>query len=65
MSRINAPGTTLLFRHPGDYAGRRLSAADPGSALFQTKGFDGIERLFRVVTAPGLGWHRHPRRPAR
>src|SRR5437763_1213144 len=58
VAAINAPGTTLLFRHPGDYAGRRLSAAgDPGSALFQTKGFDGIERLFRVVTAPGLARH--------
>ena len=60
IAAVDAPGTTILFRHPGNYAGRPLQTRDPrgpGSSLFEGKGFDGVRRVYRAVTAPGLGWH--------
>ena len=57
VAAVDATGTTILFRHPGSYAGRPLTpTGDRGSSLFQAKGFDGIERVYRAVTAPVLGW---------
>ena len=56
VAAVDAAGTTVLFRYPGHYAGRAVAANDRGSSLFQAKGLDGVERVFRAVTAPQLGW---------
>jgi len=57
VAAVDAAGSTVLFRHPGHYAGRPVTTGNPGTSLFQAKGFDGVERIFRAVTAPQLGWH--------
>jgi|GEM_PF-5268472 len=57
VAALDAAGTTVLFRNPGHYAGRAIAAGDRGTSLFQAKGFDGVERVLRSVTAPQLGWH--------
>jgi signal transduction histidine kinase len=57
VAAVDAGASTILFRHPGHYAGRPLPLGNPGTALVQAKGFDGVERVYRAVTAPGLGWH--------
>ncbi|HLJ07531.1 MAG TPA: ATP-binding protein, partial [Acidimicrobiia bacterium] len=57
VAAVDAAGSTVLFRNPGHYAGRPITTGNPGTSLFQAKGFDGVERIFRAVTAPQLGWH--------
>lgn len=57
VGALDPSGTTVLFRHPGQYAGRTVVSGDPvGSSLQEAKGFDGVKRVYRSVKAPQLGW---------
>lgn len=56
VGALDAAGTTMLFRHPGGYAGRAVRGGQAGSSLIETKGLDGVQRVYRSVKAPQLGW---------
>jgi signal transduction histidine kinase len=56
VGALDAAGTRMLFRHPGQYAGRAVSGNQVGSSLHEAKGIDGVKRVYRSVTAPQLGW---------
>ena len=56
VGALDAAGTTVLFRHPGQYAGRAVSGNQAGSSLREAKGLDGVKRVYRSVKAPQLGW---------
>jgi signal transduction histidine kinase len=56
LGATDAAGTALLFRHPGQYAGRPVTVDLSGSSLLERTGIDGVQRVYRVVKAPQLGW---------
>jgi signal transduction histidine kinase len=56
VGALDAAGTTVLFRHPGRYSGRAVNGDQVGSSLHEAKGLDGVQRVFRSVKAPELGW---------
>lgn len=56
IGALDAAGTTVLFRQPGEYAGRTVNGGPGGSSLYEAKGLDGVKRVYRTVKAPQLGW---------